>query len=170
MTPPPSIEADDRVAVIGIGSELRGDDAVGLEVLDRLEGQRHRDGETLLFVEGGVAPENHTGAVRRFEPDWIVLVDAVDFDADPGSGKWVDPDDLGGESFSSHKSTPAMLRTFLARETGAEVVLFGVQPADIDHGAGLSDAVEDRLDELADQLAETLSIHQPSAGENPRGK
>ncbi|WP_229770518.1 hydrogenase maturation protease [Halorhabdus sp. CBA1104] len=137
MTDPPSIDLGESVAILGIGSELRGDDAAGLELLRRLESRTGASAaDRLLFVEGGVAPENHTGVIRRFDPDWIVLVDAVDFGADPGSGKWVDPGDLGGESFSSHKSTPAMLRTFLARETGAEVALFGVQPAEIEQGRG----------------------------------
>jgi hydrogenase 3 maturation protease len=161
VTEPPAIEPSERVAILGIGSDMRGDDAVGLELLARLESRpRPSDDDRLLFVEGGVAPENHTGVVRRFDPDWIVLVDAVDFGAAPGSGKWVDPDDLGGESFSSHKSTPAMLRTFLARETGAEVALFGVQPAEIEQGEGLSPAVAERLEALADRLAEAIGIGQ----------
>ncbi|WP_135666295.1 hydrogenase maturation protease [Halorhabdus rudnickae] len=169
MTRTPTIGLDDRVAVVGIGSALRGDDAVGLRLLDHLDSRRgHSGDDRLLLVEGGVAPENHTSVIRRFAPDWIVLVDAVDFGGDPGSGKWVDPDDLGGESFSSHKSTPAMLRTFLARETGAEVALFGIQPATIDHARALSDAVEHRLDELAEELAEILSIDGPSTGGNSR--
>ncbi|MFB6200412.1 MAG: hydrogenase maturation protease [Halorhabdus sp.] len=154
----PSIGPDDRIAVVGIGSRLRGDDAAGLELTRRLETRSGGDTDRLLFVAGGVAPENQTGVVRRFEPDWIVLVDAVDFGGEPGSGKWVDPDDLGGESFSSHKSTPAMLRTFLARETGATVALYGVQPADIDVGDGLTPAVDGRLDGLADALADTLGL------------
>ncbi|WP_136688215.1 hydrogenase maturation protease [Halorhabdus amylolytica] len=157
----PTIDPTDRIAVVGIGSELRGDDAVGLELARRIETRSlGSDADRLLVVEGGVAPENHTGVVRRFDPDWIVLVDAVDFGGDPGSGEWIDPDDLGGESFSSHKSTPAMLRTFLARETGADVVLFGVQPADIDRGESLSKTVEERLGGLAARLVETLRIDE----------
>lgn len=161
-TAPPEIDPDERVAVIGIGSRLRGDDAAGLDLLERLDERRSQAGrkpeDRLLLVEGGVAPENHTGVVRRFDPDWIVLLDAVAMDAEPGTGAWVDPEDLGGESFSSHKSTPAMLQTFLARETGADVALFGVQPAAIEQGAELSPALEERLDALADRLAEVLEI------------
>ncbi|MFW5956108.1 MAG: hydrogenase maturation protease [Halorhabdus sp.] len=152
-TQPPAIAPSDRLVVVGIGSTLRGDDAVGLELVRRLDD----DDERLLVVEGGVAPENYTGVVRQFDPDWIVLVDAVAFGAEPGVGTWVDPDDLGGESFSSHKSTPAMLRTFLERETGADVALFGVQPADIDMSDGLSAAVEARLDDLVADLREALA-------------
>jgi len=151
----PPIEPDDRVAVVGIGSELRGDDAVGIELLRRLRERLSAD-DRFLFVDGGVAPENHTGVIRRFDPDRIVLVDAVEFGDRPGSGKWIDPDDLGGESFSSHKSTPAMLRTFLARETGAEVLLFGVQPGVLERQEGLSTPVEGRLEELLDRLEDWL--------------
>ncbi|MFB6150961.1 MAG: hydrogenase maturation protease [Haloarculaceae archaeon] len=163
----PTVEPTDRLAVVGLGSELRGDDAAGLALVRRLSpadggaGSNRpapADGDRLLTVEGGVAPENYTGVVRRFDPDWVVLVDAVDFGGDPGTGKWVDPDDLGGESFSSHKSTPAMLTTFLARETGAEVALFGVQPASVGLGEDLSPAVASRLDDLAAALADALGV------------
>lgn len=151
-TTPPAIDGSDRVAVLGIGSALRGDDAVGLALVRRLDSDRDR----LTVVEGGVAPENHTGVIRAFDPDWVVLVDAVDFGADSGEGTWVDPDELGGESFSSHKSTPAMLRTFLEREMDAEVALFAVQPATIEQGEGLSSGIADRLDELTERLGETI--------------
>lgn len=153
-TSPPAIEASDRVAIVGIGSELRGDDAVGLALVRRLDATTER----VTVVEGGVAPENHTGVIRRFDPDWIVLVDAVAFGAEPGSGDWIDLENLGGESFSSHKSTPAMLQTFLERTTGAEVVLFGVQPATVGQGQGVSTSVAQRLDVLAGRLAETVGV------------
>lgn len=157
MTTPPQIDAADRVIVLGMGSELRGDDAVGLEVVRRIEAFEN---DRLRVIEGGVAPENQTGVIRRFEPDWIVLVDAIAFDGEPGDSKWIDSADLGGESFSSHKSTPVMLETFLTREMDADVALFGVEPARIEFGTELSPAVERRLDELATKLTDALGVIQ----------
>lgn len=147
----PAIDPGDSVAVIGIGSDLRGDDAVGLELVRQLA-----PNDRLLVVEGGVAPENHTGVIRHFDPDWIILVDAVDFGAPPGQAKWVDTDDLAGESFSSHKSTPAMLQTFLSREMDTEVALFGIQPATIEMGEDLSPDIEDNLDQLLEKLSAVI--------------
>lgn len=140
-----------------MGSELRGDDAVGLEVVRRLDGI---GADRLRVIEGGVAPENQTGVIRRFEPDWIVLVDAIAFGGDPGDSKWIESDDLGGESFSSHKSTPAMLETFLTREMDADVALFGVEPARIEFGTDLSSAVQQRLDDLVAELSDVLGATQ----------
>ncbi|WEL22391.1 hydrogenase maturation protease [Halorhabdus sp. BNX81] len=157
MTTPPQIDAADRVALVGMGSELRGDDAVGLEVVRRLDGI---GADRLRVIEGGVAPENQTGVIRRFEPDWIVLVDAIAFGGDPGDSKWIESDDLGGESFSSHKSTPAMLETFLTREMDADVALFGVEPARIEFGTDLSSAVQQRLDDLVAELSDVLGATQ----------
>ncbi|WEL18504.1 Hydrogenase maturation protease HycI [Halorhabdus sp. SVX81] len=157
MTTPPQIDAADRVALVGMGSELRGDDAVGLEVVRRLDGI---GADRLRVIEGGVAPENQTGVIRRFEPDWIVLVDAIAFGGDPGDSKWIESDDLGGESFSSHKSTPAMLETFLTREMDADVALFGVEPARIEFGTDLSSAVQQRLDDLVAELSDALGATQ----------
>jgi len=155
VTTPPQIDAADRVALVGMGSELRGDDAVGLEVVRRLSGL---EDDRLRVIEGGVAPENQTGVIRRFDPDWIVLVDAIAFEGEPGDSKWIESDDLGGESFSSHKSTPAMLETFLTREMDAAVALFGIEPARIEFGTDLSSVVDGRLDDLAAELMDVLCV------------
>jgi hydrogenase maturation protease len=66
-----------RLAIVGIGHELRGDDGVGVTIVRRLQ-ETCSGSDSLLLLDAGSAPENCTGILRRFAPDVIVLLDAVE--------------------------------------------------------------------------------------------
>src|SRR5690349_19061121 len=76
--------AGSRLAVIGIGQELCGDDGAGCAVIQSLQ-ERRGPSETFLALDGGCAPENQTGPLRRFRPSLVVLVDAAQMGIEPGS-------------------------------------------------------------------------------------
>jgi hypothetical protein len=60
-----------RVAVMGIGHELQGDDAAGVLIARHLQSLLGPSEERLILCVGP-APENCTGALRRFEPDLVL--------------------------------------------------------------------------------------------------
>src|SRR5437870_308197 len=74
-----------RVAVVGIGHELRGDDAAGSRVARALQPRSH---DLLLVIDAGPAPENCTGPLRRFAPDLVLLIDAAQINVPPGTIEW----------------------------------------------------------------------------------
>lgn len=78
-----------RNAVVGIGNELRGDDALGCEVARRLLpiAQDHPD---WLIIDAGPVPENFSGVLRRFAPQRIFLVDAALMGEPPGAIRLID--------------------------------------------------------------------------------
>jgi len=147
--------APDRVAVVGMGADGRGDDAAGVEVARRLDATAP---ENVRVIEGGVAPENFTGVVKRFDPTLVVLVDAIEFGGDPGDAEVIDPDALRSGSVSSHTPTPSMLLTYVERETSATAVLLGIQPATIDAGEPPSPAVETAVEETVAALERLCTI------------
>ena len=65
-----------RLAVLGIGHELCGDDAVGTRFAAMLRALLPNE-PRLLAVEAGPAPENFTGSLRRFDPSLILMIDAA---------------------------------------------------------------------------------------------
>ncbi|MEM1658903.1 MAG: hydrogenase 3 maturation endopeptidase HyCI [Candidatus Jordarchaeales archaeon] len=143
-----------RVAVIGVGSRFRGDDALGLEVARRLKGAGLRG---VLVVEAETVPENFTGELRRFHPSHVLLVDAAHFGGKPGdvvvaSGS----SSMRGVSFSTHHMPLSMFARFVEASIGSTVVLVGVQPGSL-HGEGLSPEVEDAVSILTKILSEVLS-------------
>ena len=116
-----------RLAVMGIGHELCGDDAVGLQVARMLQAAEANNPH-LLVIEAGPAPENFTGPLRRFEPDLIWLVDAALFDAPPGEVRCLPWEQVEGMSASTHTLPLNILAAYLTAELGCELELIGIQP------------------------------------------
>jgi hydrogenase 3 maturation protease len=137
-----------RVTVVGIGNPLRGDDAAGCLVARSL-----RPAPGLEAIEVEEVPENHLGAVAASRPDTIVLVDAVDLGAAPGSLAVVETAALTRFTPTTHRVPLDLLATWLARETGAEVLLVGVQPRRL----GWGEPVSPEVGEAARLVAATLN-------------
>jgi hydrogenase 3 maturation protease len=131
-----------RVAVVGVGSDLRGDDAAGLRVAARLAAWAVRTGSTRLaaFV-GGAAPENFTGEISRFKPDCLVLVDAAHLGRRPGELALIAPEQVGGLAFSTHMLPVPFFLRYLEATTGCRSVVIGIQVAQKDVLAPLTPAV-----------------------------
>ena len=63
-----------RIVILGMGNELDGDDAAGIQVARRLQSSL-ADCPHVLVIDGGNAPESYTGKIRQFGPDFVLLVD-----------------------------------------------------------------------------------------------
>ncbi len=152
---PPRTAAKNRIAVVGIGSELRGDDAAGIGVARALA-IRLGDLPHVRVIDAGVAPENQTGPLRRFDPALVILVDAALMGEPPGAVRWLDWRETDGLSASTHTLPPYLLGKFLAEDLGCGVALIGIQPAGNDLGAPLSAPVEAAVAEVVEALAEAI--------------
>jgi hydrogenase maturation protease HycI len=157
-----------RLALLGIGHELRGDDAAGLAVA---AGIRPFVRENFLVIEAGHAPENHTGTVRRFAPTLVLLIDAAQMNEAPGTIRWLDINDITGMSVSSHTLPLHMLARFLQAELGCEVAFLGIQPADTTLGVGVSPKVKTAVATLTQTIKDlTIIYERPFIDDNKRGK
>ena len=136
-------------AVVGIGNRLRGDDAVGPQIAARLHG---RCG--LLCYDGGTAPENLAGPLRRLEPGSVLLVDAARFGAEPGRIRLFAADELADVSISTHTMSPALLMDYLADGTGADVWLLGIQATQCDLGDNMYPACRNAVTTVVQALLE----------------
>jgi len=126
-----------RIAVIGIGNQFNGDDAAGVLVVRTLQ-KKLNQSDHLLLIEGGTAPENVTGRLRRFRPQVVVMVDSAEMGRSAGSVMLVEVEALDGLSASTHTLPPSVLAEFLQRELGCRVVLLGIQPETLEFDAPLS--------------------------------
>ncbi len=137
------------MAVVGIGQELNGDDAAGVRVARALL-KRQRAGSSnaprpaplsLLVVEAAHAPENCTGAIRRFAPDLVLVVDAAEMGDPPGTIRWLDWREAAGLDASTHTLSASMLARYLIAELSCEVGVIGIQAQDTSFGAPVSPPV-----------------------------
>ena len=117
-----------RLAVLGVGSVLRADDAAGMEITGRLKAWLEPQGRTdIRFFEGETAPENFSGSIKRFNPTHLLIVDAADVGLMPGDATDICPDDVGGPSYCSHMLPLKIMIDYLIAETGMAVTLLGIQ-------------------------------------------
>ena len=133
-----------RIAILGIGSDLRQDDVAGMLVAQNLEkfAKNRRSAPRLRSFLGATAPENLTGEIRDFKPDHIILVDTIDIKEKPGTILVLMPDELGGGvSFSTHKLPAEVLVDYFRKSLKCEVMIIGIQPKGLDFGKAPSSIV-----------------------------
>ena len=144
-----------RLAVLGVGHELYGDDAVGVWLAGRLS-KLASSTVNLISLQGGPAPENFTGTLRRFAPDLVLLVDAALMNLEPGQVGWLDWRDTTGFSASTHTLPLNILADYLTTGLGCEVALLGIQPAQTAVGAPLSPEVRKAAEHVAKRIKAIL--------------
>ena len=150
-----------RVAVVGIGNELNGDDGVGVQVVRRLRA-RLGSRPDVLIIEAATAPENFTGPLRRFRPDLILLIDAASLDQTPGATAIIDWRDTDGLGASTHTLPPSVFARFLVEELDCRLALVGIEPAQLEFGQPLSPPVSAAAAGLVESLAGWLFAGGPS--------
>jgi len=150
-----------RVAIVGIGNEYRSDDAAGILIaraLSQCEGAANAD--HILICEGGHAPENITGELRKFAPDLVLLIDAAEIGKEPGAVEWIREEDIDGMSASTHSLPLSMLALYLRMELNCKVSLLGIQPKSNEVGETVSEEVLQAVNEVVTGLDEVLNMSE----------
>lgn len=144
-----------RILVAGVGNVLRGDDGFGPAVAARL-GSLPAEVEVVETGIGGIAllQELMAGC------DGLVLIDAVDRGAPPGTVFVLDPEvGEGGHVPDVHLANPERVLV-LAKALGClpdRIAIVGCQAADVDVlDESLSPEVADALDLATAKVEETV--------------
>jgi hydrogenase 3 maturation protease len=148
-----------RIALVGVGQELCGDDGAGIAVARRLMDSSPVVPD-LLVLDAGPAPENTSGALRQFRPDLVLLVDAAAMGVSPGSVRWLDWRQTVGIRASTHTLPLHILSSYLTAELGCEVALLGIQPASLSGEDRLSTPVEAAVDSIARAIRGLFAAQQ----------
>ena len=144
-----------RTCLMGIGSDLRGDDSVGLIVARALlQDKQIAQVSGLLILEGGPAPENYTGKIRAFQAEFVLLIDAAQLNEAPGAIRWIPIEAIDGMSASTHSLPLSMLASYLRHELNCEVGVLGIQPGQNEIGAELSLPVRAAANEIQMEIRE----------------
>ncbi len=151
--PPEAKAGATRVVLLGVGSDLRSDDGVGVAVADRVS---HLGLAGIVTINGGTAPENATADVRKAAPTHLLIVDSADMGETPGTIRLIAPDEIGGISFGTHSLPLSVLAGYLSTETGCSVIVMGIQPRSIEFGEALSAEASRAADEAAAAIAEAV--------------
>ena len=147
--------AGTKIALLGIGNELRRDDAVGLTVIDRLSALI--DHPSISLMKCHEVPENFTGHVKRFKPACVILIDAADFGGAPGEARVFELSEVESIEVTTHRPSLAVLGEYLQSETSASIFVIGIQPVDREFGEGLSPAARGASIIVAEALRTALN-------------
>ena len=145
-------ERSRKIVILGIGNPLRGDDGLGPALIGRLSGK-----VKAVCFDAGSAPENYAGKIVKEKPDTILIVDALHFGKKPGEYELLKKDDIAKCGFTTHDISPNMFIEYLEKETGANIIFLGVQPASLKMGEGLSEPVKQALNEIEKALKRELN-------------
>jgi len=153
------------ILVVGLGNPLMGDEGIGVCVLEAVS----RDASSFPGVEfldlgtGGMKVLHAIAGRRK-----VVFVDCAVMGGAPGAIRRFTVDEvrsqkvLGGVSL--HEADLFRLLELSRRlgECPQEVVIFGIEPARVAEGEGLSAAVRERVDEYVRAVKEELA-QEPDA-------
>ncbi|MFH1501762.1 MAG: hydrogenase 3 maturation endopeptidase HyCI [Candidatus Eisenbacteria bacterium] len=142
--------------MLGVGNALRADDGAGPAVAELLR-PRFPD----RVFDGGQAPENFTGPMRRADPDTVLIVDAADFGGEAGEIRVADADDVGGLMTGTHAPPLSMFMRLLSEDTGANVYLLAIQVESMELGGAMSPRVREAVEGLSSEMASLLEGGDP---------
>ena len=140
-----------KTVVLGVGSELRGDDIAGLLVAEAL-----KDKPSLNVINGGTAPENFTGEIKKLQPTHLIIVDSAEMKKEPGFVKLIEVNEVSGYSFSTHSLPMNVMTDYLLKYFPCEIIILGIQPKSLGFGEKPSQPVKTAAREVAEAILSSL--------------
>jgi hydrogenase 3 maturation protease len=107
--------------LMGVGSSLRGDDAIGSWVANHL---KHR---LWLSIDCGTVPENFISVVEKRKPKYLVIVDAAELGLEAGEFRIIPKDKIDSVGIGTH-TLPLSLLISEFEKYCENVICIGVEP------------------------------------------
>lgn len=153
---------DKRMAVVGIGNLLLGDEGIGVHVVESLRKKKELAGVTL--IDAGTAFIDVIYDLDGY--DKVVIVDAVTGGEVPGAIYRIDLDEMLSENFKKNRSISLhdyglVEGLSFGRMTGisiGKVVLIGIEPENINTFTGLSPVLRKRLRMIERVIIDELGL------------
>jgi len=143
-----------RTLIVGIGNVLKGDDGVGPLVCEQL-GHAKISAE---LIDAGTVPENYIQPIIKKAPQNLLVIDAINFGASPGTIRIFEPDELQSQTISTHTLTPRIFIDMVCQNIKLDVYFVGIQPAQIQLGQSISPQVSQAIQQLSQALTEVFTL------------
>ncbi|MBC8507869.1 MAG: HyaD/HybD family hydrogenase maturation endopeptidase [Anaerolineales bacterium] len=139
-----------KTLILGVGNLLLSDEGVGVRVIERLQAEYDLP-EQVQVLDGGTLGLDLLYYLEGIEN--LLIIDAIEMDAEPGELLRMEGEEV--PSFLSMKMSPHQIgipdMLFAAKLRDLyppNVVLWGVQPADLDVSMDLSPLIQAKVDVL----------------------
>ena len=147
-----------KILVLGVGNVLLTDEGVGIRAINELE-RRYQFSNEVELLDGGTAGMELLNHIAG--RDHLIIIDAMKCDQPPGTVVRIEGQDVPAAfrtRISPHQLglSDLLAAAMLTDELPKNLVLFGVEPANLDQGLDLSDTVEASLDKLLGAVCDEL--------------
>lgn len=129
--------------LVGVGSDLRGDDAFGPLLARRLAEEGYP------ALDGGTSPESLTGPILRSGAEVLVLADVGNLGAPPGTLRLLPAAAVPPGGSSTHDPGLGLLVAYLGAQRPLAAHVLAVEPARLGLGAPVSREVTDAVERAA---------------------
>lgn len=149
------LQGADRVLLVGLGNESRGDDGAGVLVAKGMEGRASSRFSVMNLGEalGRLLPD-----AVDFMPSHIIIVDAAIFYARPGSVRLMKLEEMEVvHSSSTHDLSVSVAVGLATSETHAKPIAVGIQPKTVCVGCKMSIEVKRACGQVVSLLDEQLA-------------
>lgn len=136
--------------IFGIGNQLKGDDAVGLEAVAMLRRRLGRASKSVRVHALSSNPERSISSLAS-RGERIMIIDAVEAQKEPGAIVFARLSQTRFGFFATH-NIPLRLIPGVA-ENAADTYLVGIQPYSVSVGEGISPVVKKSCDRLVAIIA-----------------
>ena len=151
------VEDHKLIMFLCIGNVMRGDDAIGPIVAEKLN-VLFKKQKDFIIINAETVPENYTGLIRKEEPSHIIFIDAVEMNINPGEIKLIRSSEIANYSISTHAMPISFMIKYIESFTDAKILLIGVQPKNIDLSNQVSNEVKNGVEELSRILKDIFNV------------
>jgi hydrogenase 3 maturation protease len=132
--------------IMCIGNRDGGDDAIGPYIAEKLRNE-------FTVIDCGIIPENYTSVVKKYNPENLIIIDAVEMGLTPGDIRIVPKQKIGVMHISTHGIPISVLIKYLEQYV-KNIVFIGIQPKT------MSGKMSENIKKSADQLIKNLKNRQ----------
>jgi hydrogenase 3 maturation protease len=137
------IKKGEKGVVLGIGNRLKGDDAVGSVIVEKLKEKIKN--EKLLIIDAENKPENYIGIIEKFSPSFILIIDAIDFNSFVGDFKIFTVDQIKDTTISTHNFSLPFFKKLLGN---IDIYILGIQIEKIEIGEKISQSLSETIKKI----------------------
>jgi hydrogenase 3 maturation protease len=143
-----------KLAIIGVGNSLKGDDFAGSLVAKKLMNKFNQAVHRPLILDAEDAPENFTEEIRAFKADTVIFIDSAVMGTPPGTVRLVPLDETEYPYFSTHNVPLRLLGTVM--EGVERSFLMGIEPATTEFGEQMSEEVKAACSQVAQTILKVI--------------
>ncbi len=144
-----------KTLIVGIGNTLKGDDGAGCLICEQLTGKICAE-----VINAGTVPENYIQPIIKKAPQNLLIIDAIDFGASPGTIRVFKPEQLNSHVISTHTLSPRLFADMVCQSIEVDVYFVGIQPAQIKLGQSISPQVSNAIQRLLRTLIEIFPLEE----------